>query len=731
MKGTVTVAIPCRDPNPGHFREALRSLKRSTWRGFEVVVVDDGSQDHAFEVVLAAELPEARLVRHPRNLGLPTARNTAVEASTSEFVLQLDADDQVAPTFLEKALWALESHPEWSFCGAWTQVFGSKDFVWARGFENGREFLDDNSTTATCLIRREADRAIGGHDPALTSGLEDWDYWLRMAENGLWGGSIQEPLVRYRVGEAATSWPERDDPVRNAKFRKALRERYAELWTRRGWVRFAERSESDFPEAIPEFGGGGRATEASAPAGGDGNVRGVLLVTGSLGLGGVDRFALDVVRHLVKQGVGVSVVATDAGDHPWQALFERETDDVFVLSRFLRARDYPRFLRAMAESRGVDAVFVNASLAGYAFLPYLRSHLPGKTFVDYVHFVDRFWRNGGFARASVNAASLLHGTLCSSESAREWLEKERGATPPTVASPIGVDTVVWDPKRFDRQEERERLGLETGQPVILFAGRLQAQKRPRFFLAILRALARRGLEFTCVVAGDGPEEAWFRRAGARGALAGRVKMLGAVEPDEMPRVYAASDVLLLPSRDEGIALVVFESMAMGVVPVVAAVGGQAEAVTPETGVVLPAGTDGIEAWVEAVARLLSNADLRRRMAKAARERVETRFRAKVCQEHVVEFLKASSARARRAEDVPPYGESARNATRAAISAFEADHLPGSLIEGRASSNPLVRAGRFVKLRLFRPVYLWGLRQGFEWLVPLKVRIRKSMSRGKS
>lgn len=730
MKGTVTVAIPCRDPNPEHFREALRSLKRSTWRGFEIVVVDDGSRNRAFEDVLAAEFPEARFVRHPRNLGLPSARNTAVEASSSEYILQLDADDQVAPTYLEKALWALESHPEWSFCGAWTQVFGSKEFVWPRGFDDGRDFLDDNCTTATCLIRRTADRAIGGHDPTLTSGLEDWDYWLRMAEHGLWGGSIHEPLVRYRAGEAATFWPERDDPVRNAKFRQMLRDRYGKLWVRRGWVRPAERSESGFPEGIPGFGRWSRAAEDPADPRGERDVRRVLLVTGSLGLGGVDRFALDVVRHLVRRGVGVTVAATDAGDHPWQALFEKETDDVFVLPRFLRARDYPRFLRTIAESRGVDAVFINASLAGYAFLSYLRSHLPGRAFVDYVHFVDRFWRDGGFARASANAALLLHGTLCSSESAREWLERERGGTLPAVASPIGVDTVTWDPSRFDRREERERLGLEAGRPVVLFAGRLQAQKRPRFFLEIVRSLARRGLDFTCVVAGDGPEAAWFRRAGSRGVLAGRVKLLGAVDPEEMPRIYAASDILLLPSRDEGIALVVFESMAMGVVPVVAAVGGQAEAVTPETGVLIPAGTGRVESWVEPVARLLSDVELRRRMARAARERVEARFRANDCQEQIVEFLRDASVRARRDEDVPPWGEDARNAARAAITAFEADHLPGSLIEGRASSNPLVRAGRFVKLRFFRPVYLWGLRQGFEWLVPLKVRVRKAMNWGK-
>lgn len=740
--GSVTAIVPCYDPRPDHFREALESLRRQTHRLFDVIVVDDGSTDRRFLGVLAELFPAARVVTHAANRGLPAARNSGVAAAATELFLQLDADDRIAPTFLEKALWALVSHPEWSFCNAWVRGFGAREYVWRHGFDEGREFLRENRVNPISVVRREADRAVGGHDEALRHGMEDWDYWLRMARSGRWGGTIPEPLVEYRLHDTPTFWEDRDDPVRRARFRRALRARHGELWRRRGWVQLASSpAGGDPPDALPPF---------VAPALREGRgttVRSVLVVTGSLGAGGAERFVLDAVTRLVAGGAKVSLCATEPGTHEWKGLAEEATDDVFVLDRFLEPGDWPRFLVGLALSRGVDAVLLSASLAGYGLLPYLRARLPGVSFVDYVHMVDPSWRDGGFARASARAGRHLDATLSSSHAVAGWIAAERTDGPEPRVCPTGIDTRAWDPALFDRATARAALPAPPapGTPVLLFAARLAPQKRPQLLVSILGELAARGTVFHAVVAGDGPQGAWLRRAVSRGRLAGRVTLLGAVAPGDMARLYAAADLFLLPSAFEGVALTLFEAMAMGVPPVAADVGGQRELVVPGTGLLVAPGPGELSRWVEAVSSLLSDEGERQRAGLAARERVKSLFDSdwsvRVLREvlSTPPVLRDEACGIGRAEEAggvgdgragrPSEGE-ARAAAREVVEAVRASELAALAVTGSARTPKGLSS--FLRRRIARPLYEWGLEAGFESLVTLKnfLRARPGARRGR-
>ena len=97
-------------------------------------------------------------------------------------------------------------------------------------------------------------------------------------------------------------------------------------------------------------------------------------------------------------------------------------------------------------------------------------------------------------------------------------------------------------------------------------------------------------------------------------------MLGPVGPEAMRLVMSAADLLMLPSLSEGIALVLFEALSMGVVPVSTEVGGQRELVTPDCGVLLPADERLAGAMVESIDALLRDGPLRDRLSDFARER---------------------------------------------------------------------------------------------------------------
>ncbi|WP_405586632.1 glycosyltransferase family 2 protein [Streptomyces sp. NBC_01190] len=90
--------------------DTLRSLRANTAPNYEFVLVDDASTDRTPVILEQAldSLPGARLVRHERNGGLATARNTGIDAARGEYLTFLDGDDWYGPGYLPKLLAAIE-----------------------------------------------------------------------------------------------------------------------------------------------------------------------------------------------------------------------------------------------------------------------------------------------------------------------------------------------------------------------------------------------------------------------------------------------------------------------------------------------------------------------------------------------------------------------------------------------------------------------------------------------
>ncbi|MFF3321517.1 glycosyltransferase family 2 protein [Streptomyces sp. NPDC002889] len=91
--------------------DTLRSLQANAREDFEFLLVDDCSTDGTPEILERAEreVPGAVLIRHERNGGLATARNTGLDAARGEYLTFLDGDDWLAPGHFEQLLAAQES----------------------------------------------------------------------------------------------------------------------------------------------------------------------------------------------------------------------------------------------------------------------------------------------------------------------------------------------------------------------------------------------------------------------------------------------------------------------------------------------------------------------------------------------------------------------------------------------------------------------------------------------
>ncbi|HEY0038103.1 MAG TPA: glycosyltransferase family 4 protein [Longimicrobium sp.] len=119
-----------------------------------------------------------------------------------------------------------------------------------------------------------------------------------------------------------------------------------------------------------------------------------------------------------------------------------------------------------------------------------------------------------------------------------------------------------------RAEVRAALGIDAGALVFLYCGQMIARKGVDTLLGAHALLRGEGVEATVVLAGDGPEQGALARMAGELGTADAARFTGFVQPDELPRLFAASDAFVLPSRREGWGVVVHEAMAAGL-PVIA------------------------------------------------------------------------------------------------------------------------------------------------------------------
>ena len=196
--------------------EGLDSVARSSYSGYEIVVVNDGSTDGSGAAVTdwigSHDHVACLLLQHPVNQGLGAARNTAIEFARGEYCFVLDADNEIYPRCLETLVARLDADPAAAFAYPILEVFQHVEvyaatdgdhllsrFAWDPAWLRGRNFID-----ALALIRTSVLRDLGGYamDRRLY-GLEDYDLWCRIADRGLGGSHVAQVLARYRASPSS------------------------------------------------------------------------------------------------------------------------------------------------------------------------------------------------------------------------------------------------------------------------------------------------------------------------------------------------------------------------------------------------------------------------------------------------------------------------------------------------------------------------------------------------
>jgi len=198
----ISVVIPCY--NQGIFlTEAIKSVLAQTFFDYEIIVVDDGSTDSETLTILdRIDDPLIRVLR-TANGGLAMARNRGIAASTGNIILPLDADDLIAPTYLEKGAAVFADDSGVGVVYSMADKFGAVNGLWQLPEYSPSLILRENMVFCSAMYYRESWEMVGGYNTNMKHGWEDWDLWLSFCELGIRFVRIPEILFHYRIRESS------------------------------------------------------------------------------------------------------------------------------------------------------------------------------------------------------------------------------------------------------------------------------------------------------------------------------------------------------------------------------------------------------------------------------------------------------------------------------------------------------------------------------------------------
>lgn len=203
----VSVIIPAFN-RAGYIKETVDSVLTQDYPNVELIVVDDGSTDGTYEILLEyAEQNKLKLLTHPgrENRGQSAALNLGLEAASGEFIAILDSDDLFLPGKLTAQVEYLNSHSEVGLVyGMGEGVDGGGSWIYEILSPDHIEPNDPNSVLLDCyfhlpvnaLVRRTVYEEVGGFDEGFRA-AQDHDMLIRIAEKTRFG-FIPVKVYQYR-----------------------------------------------------------------------------------------------------------------------------------------------------------------------------------------------------------------------------------------------------------------------------------------------------------------------------------------------------------------------------------------------------------------------------------------------------------------------------------------------------------------------------------------------------
>lgn len=580
----ISVIVPFFN-SKNYIEQTITSILNQTFPYYEILIIDDGSKDKgALEKLEKIKKLDSRIkVFNKENEGLAATRDfgAAKSSNSCKYLMFLDDDDLIEPTYLECAYWTLETNKDAAWAYSDSVGFDKQQYVWNKYFDS-EKLKKVNELIAQALVRKSDFELVNGYELREKSVNEDWNFWLKLL------AKEKKPVHMSFYGQ----WYRRkeDGELKRANDNK---QRSLEIINQTASKINKKIEAIQYPkykynyDLIPE-----NVENIIIPKIlTENNKINILFIIPWMITGGADLFNLNLVKGLDKNKFAITIITTEPNKNVLRQYFEKNEEfsqiaNVYDLTSFLDQKYWVSFINYIIEKENINIILNSNSKFGYAVLPYLKSRHPQIPIIDYVHMEEWYNRNGGYSRYSAMYDSVIDKTLVCNENSRKILIDHFGKNSSDVETVyIGVNEKIFNPENYNKKELKQKyLGETQNKKIISYICRISEQKRPMLFLQIISKLKEQRQNFKAIVVGDGnllpkmKEEAKKLHIYEDIIFTGRLQNTG--------EIYAISDITVNCSIKEGLALTSYESLSMEVPIVSSDVGGQKELITDEVGKII-------------------------------------------------------------------------------------------------------------------------------------------------
>jgi len=605
-----------------HFDEMLLSVQSQTLRHFEILIINDQSNDfHSKEKLKeVSKSPDGRIavIDTPSKLGIAGTQNFGAQLASSQLIYWLRASDMLEPTALEKMVWFLESHSMFAWVGCFSVGFGTKEYLMKENFQTGEEVIMRHVENGAALFRRSAHEKVSGFNEHMSISIE-WDYYLSMASEGLWGHTIPEYLFWKRHSEPEVGqdeWGSLDREDINIY----LKGKYSSLALGFPQPHIPFTFDEGFNWEVQQ---GHLALDSSSLHVMEKSER-LLVFLPDLAEGNLSEIMLNIINNLIEHNWSVTVICTNINTRSVRSIlfdyvhhedicgglysrFLQLTDDIFCLSSFLFLPSVTDFMQYIFGTRKPNVVLLSASELAYRILPWMYTSFPASYYIDLLHDVGKP-HSAGFPTYSMSDQPFLDQTFVTSQKMQRWLLKSGMPSEKIFLHPalFNIPSCEGDLGTLSPRDKGvlHHYGIKKSHDdalTIVYVGEFIPKNRPQMVLDIARMLyADKEVKkeaWHVIMIGDGPlydsvYEDYNQGQGlAYSLFRHHIIFHKSLPHQDILKILSASDVLLFPSHDDELSVYTPEAMSRGLTILASDVGAQSELIKEKTGYLMPVKED--------------------------------------------------------------------------------------------------------------------------------------------
>ncbi len=615
----VSVVIPFYN-QAATLPETLSSLRNQTFQNFDVTIVNDGSNPDQAEALERITDKKLRVIHHKKNLGQGSpaaARNSGVKQAKGHYIVCLDSDDILDPTYIEKCLIVLETNPNADLATTDTLNFGVVNSVYRQEPYNAFHLLDNNMVVTAAMYNKVGWERVGGYKVGI--GYEDWDFWISLAENGYWGAHIAEPIFIYRTALSSRYVEDKTKHKNNMQKIKDLHPNYY------SHIRKVHRHKYFNNKSVSKD---TRLINLNNPAtylGQSNKNKNILVAVPWMTFGGAETLIVNFCKE-IQDRHNISFITGLYSEHEWEYKFKEISPRVYHLANLFSDENKDmklEFVSNYINTRDIHVLHIIHTASVFYMLPEIRRRHPDLKIVItmFNDIVEHFEKSLSYEKYT-NAYTTDNATVAA------HYQKRLTANSTIKVLPNGINCYdIFNPDLYNKSNERASLGIGEQDIAVFFVGRLSVEKNPDIFLAaaqnILKSPASDRLRFFII--GDGPMRPDVERI-IKNINSKSVQYLG--YQSEIAKYLSAADIFVLPSSIEGFPLSILEAMAMKVAVIASDVGAVAEVIkSGEDGFVVPAAS--APAITKTIENLVNNPALIEKVKNNGRRAVEEKYSNKV------------------------------------------------------------------------------------------------------